>query len=157
MQINGEYTVPADVETVWQALNDPQVLKLCIKGCEKIEKITDTEFAAKVTSKIGPVKAKFDVEIELSNLQPPHKYTLSGGGKGGVVGFAKGQADIQLAQTDDGQTNINYDAGIQASGKLAQIGSRLFVGATRKIAAEFFETFQQYLRGDLTLDNDQVS
>jgi len=152
MQINGEYTVPADVDTVWKALNDPQVLKLCIKGCEHIEKITDTEFAAKVTSKIGPVKAKFDVEIELSNLEPPHKYTLSGGGKGGVVGFAKGMADIQLIDAADGQTNISYDAGIQASGKLAQIGSRLFVGATRKIAAEFFETFGKYLSGEVQIE-----
>ena len=152
MQINGEYTVPADVETVWMALNDPQVLKLCIKGCDYIEKITDTEFAAKVTSKIGPVKAKFDVEIELSNLNPPHEYTLSGGGKGGVVGFAKGLADIKLTEGQDGQTNITYDAGIQASGKLAQIGSRLFVGATRKIAAEFFETFGKYLSGDVQIE-----
>ena len=152
MQINGEYTVPADVDTVWKALNDPEVLKLCIKGCEHIEKKTDTEFAAKVTSKIGPVKAKFDVEIELSNLEPPHKYTLSGGGKGGVVGFAKGQADIQLTEVEQGQTNINYEAGIQASGKLAQVGSRLFVGATRKIAAEFFETFGRYLSGDLSVE-----
>jgi len=147
MEINGEYNVPADVDTVWQALNDPKVLKLCIKGCEQIEKISDTEFAAKVTSRIGPVKAKFDVEIELSNLEPPHKYTLSGGGKGGVVGFAKGAADVQLRPNDDG-TLINYQAGIQASGKLAQIGSRLFVGATRKIAADFFETLHQHLSAE---------
>ena len=148
MQIDGEYEVPANVETVWQALNDPEVLKLCIKGCESIEKKSETEFAAKVTSRIGPVKAKFDVEIELTNLEPPHKYTLSGGGKGGVVGFAKGTADIQLQPYENG-TKIIYQAGIQASGKLAQIGSRLFVGATRKIAAEFFEAFQQHLSGDL--------
>lgn len=152
MQVNGEYTVPADVDTVWRALNDPQVLKLCIKGCEYIEKITETEFAAKVTSKIGPVKAKFDVGIELTNLEPPNRYTLSGGGKGGAVGFAKGVADVQLTEVQDGQTNISYDAGIQASGKLAQIGSRLFVGATRKIAAEFFETFAGYLSGDVRID-----
>ena len=149
MQIDGEYSVPADVDTVWQALNDPAVLKQCIKGCETIEKISDTEFAAKVTSKIGPVKAKFDVEIGLSNLDPPHKYTLSGGGKGGVVGFAKGVADVQLAPLEDGQTQINYQAGLQASGKLAQIGSRLFVSATRKLAADFFDTFGQYLAGEL--------
>lgn len=148
MQIDGEHEVPADVEAVWKALNDPQVLKLCIKGCESIEKKSDTEFAAKVTTRIGPVKAKFDVVIELTNLEPPHKYTLSGGGKGGVVGFAKGTADIQLQPNDNG-TQINYQAGIQASGKLAQIGSRLFVGATRKIAAEFFDTFQLYLSGDI--------
>ncbi len=152
MQINGEHNVPADVETVWKALNDPEVLKLCITGCEFIEKITDTEFTAKVTSKIGPVKAKFDVEILLSNLEPPHKYTLSGGGKGGVVGFAKGQADVQLLAIEDNHTNISYEAGIQASGKLAQIGSRLFVGTTRKLAAEFFDTFARYLSGEVQID-----
>lgn len=155
MQVTGEYKVPADVETVWHSLNDPQVLKLCIKGCEHIEKISETEFAARVNSKIGPVKAKFDVEIELSNLDPPFKYTLVGGGKGGVVGFAKGQADIVLSDLQDGQTQIVYDAGIQASGKLAQVGSRLFVGATRKLANEFFDTFQQYLSGEIDLQNTQ--
>ncbi len=149
MQIDGEYAVPADVNTVWEALNDPAVLKQCIKGCESIEKISDTEFAAKVTSKIGPVKAKFDVDISLSNLEPPYKYTLSGGGKGGVVGFAKGVADVELKTLEDGQTQILYQAGLQASGKLAQIGSRLFVSATRKIASEFFEAFQQYLSGEV--------
>ena len=153
MNIEGEYTVPGNLESIWQALNDPQVLKLCIKGCEKIEKKSDTEFAAIVVSRIGPVKAKFDVDIELSNLEPPHKYTLSGGGKGGVVGFAKGVADIQLQSADEGMTSINYEAGIQASGKLAQIGSRLFVGATRKIAADFFDTFEKYLKGEIQIES----
>ena len=140
MEMNGEFTLPAGRESVWTALNDPEVLKRCIPGCESLERTSDTQFDAKMSAKIGPVKAKFSTSIELSEFNPPQSYTLSGQGKGGAAGFAKGAARVSLSVVDAG-TLLSYEVEVQVGGKLAQIGSRLVAGAARKLADQFFVAF----------------
>ncbi len=140
MDISGEFDIPADRQQVWEALNDPDVLAQCIPGCESIERTSDTAFVAKMIAKIGPVKARFESHILLSNLNPPSSYTISGEGKGGPAGFGKGSAEVTLAESD-GNTTLYYTATLLVGGKLAQIGSRLVGGAARKIANDFFGKF----------------
>ena len=140
VDINGEYRIPASRERVWAALNDPRVLEQCIPGCESIECQSEGEFLAVIRSRIGPVSARFDSRIELSNLDPPASYTISGAGKGGAAGFGRGSADVELEAHGE-ETVLRYRAELQVGGKLAQIGSRLVVGASRKIAADFFTRF----------------
>jgi carbon monoxide dehydrogenase subunit G len=144
MNFTGRYTIPAPVEAVWTALNDPEVLKACIPGCEQIEKTSPTDFTATATLKIGPVKATFRGKVKLSDLDPPHRCKLSGEGQGGVAGFAKGNADIALA-ADGGGTVLTYTAAASVGGKLAQIGQRLIDGAAKQIADDFFGRFSQTL------------
>ena len=140
MQMTGEYLIPAPRAKVWAALNDPEVLKQSIPGCESIEKISDTEFTAKVRAKVGPVSAAFNGAVKLSDLDPPNGYTISGEGKGGAAGFAKGGAKVRL--TEDGAgTRLAYEVEAQVGGKLAQIGSRLIDGTARKLSEEFFSNF----------------
>ncbi len=140
MDISGEFDIPASRQQVWEALNDPDVLAQCIPGCESIERESDTAFVAKMKAKIGPVKARFESRILLSNLNPPQSYTISGEGKGGPAGFGKGSADVTLAEID-GNTTLHYTAKLLVGGKLAQVGSRLVGGAARKIANDFFGKF----------------
>ena len=142
MDITGDFDIPAPRQQVWEALNDPDVLAQCIPGCESIERESDTELTAKMKAKIGPVKARFESRVVLSNLNPPQSYTISGEGKGGPAGFGKGSADVTLA--DDGaNTKLHYTATLQVGGKLAQVGSRLVGGAARKIANDFFSKFAE--------------
>jgi len=129
---------------VWAALIDSEVLKECIPGCESLEKISDTEFAAMIIAAIGPVRAKFNTSLTLEKVQPPESYTLVGSGKGGAAGFGRGRADIRLDETD-GVTQLTYTADFKVGGKLAQVGSRLVLGATRKMAKEFFWNFSRRL------------
>lgn len=143
MDMTGEFRIPAPRQKVWDALNDPEALKQCIPGCESIEKISDTEFAVKVLSKVGPVKAKFATKLTLSNLDPPASYTIAGEGQGGVAGFAKGSADVTLEE-DQSETVLRYAAQFQAGGKLAQVGSRLLGGTARKLADDFFGNFAAF-------------
>ncbi len=140
MDISGEFEIPASRQQVWEALNDPEVLAQCIPGCESIERESDTELLAKMKAKIGPVKARFESRILLTNLNPPQSYTISGEGKGGPAGFGKGSADVTLAEAD-GATTLSYTATLQVGGKLAQVGSRLVGAAARKIADDFFSKF----------------
>ena len=140
MEMHGERRIPASREIVWQGLNDPAILKICIPGCETIEKISATEFAAKVVARVGPVKATFAGKVTLSDLDPPAGYTISGEGTGGVAGFAKGGATVALSE-ENGETVLRYGAQGQVGGKLAQIGSRLVDGVARKMADEFFTRF----------------
>ncbi|MCH9671921.1 MAG: carbon monoxide dehydrogenase subunit G [Gammaproteobacteria bacterium] len=140
MDINGEFRIPRDREKVWAALNDPDVLAECIPGCDAIERISDTEFAARITAKFGPVKSKFETTVTLSDLNPPESYTLVGEGKGGVAGFARGSADVKL-DADGDETVLTYSARIQPGGKLAQVGSRLIGGTARKLSEDFFTKF----------------
>ena len=142
MEISGEYRIAAPRQTVWEGLNDPEVLKQCIPGCEEIEKTSDTEMSAKVKAKVGPVSAKFAGTVTLSNLNPPESYTISGEGKGGAAGFAKGAADVALEE-DGAETILRYTATAQVGGKLAQIGSRLIKGTADKMANDFFGTFSE--------------
>jgi len=145
MEMTGEQLIPAPREAVWQALNDPEVLKASIPGCETLTKTSDTSFEAKVKAKVGPVSASFTGAVTLSNIDPPKGYTISGEGKGGVAGFAKGGADVRLEEAEGNQTRLFYDVKAQVGGKLAQIGSRLIEGTAKKLAGEFFENFAQHV------------
>ena len=143
MKMTGEEIIAAPRRVVWDALNDPEVLKQSITGCDEIKKKSDTEFEAKVTAKVGPVKASFLGAVKLSKLNPPRSYVISGEGKGGVAGFAKGGAIVQLSDTADGQTKLSYDVDAQVGGKLAQIGSRLIDSTSKKMASDFFKKFNK--------------
>jgi hypothetical protein len=147
MEMTGEQLIPAPRETVWQALNDPEVLQASIPGCEHLTKTADNAFEAKVKAKVGPVSATFTGAVTLSNIDPPKSYTISGEGKGGVAGFAKGGADVRLEEAEGGQTRLLYDVKAQVGGKLAQIGSRLIEGTAKKLAGEFFANFAERVGG----------
>jgi carbon monoxide dehydrogenase subunit G len=140
MEMTGSYRIAAPRDVVWAALNDPEVLKACIPGCESLEKLSDTEMRAAVTSKIGPVKAKFTGKVNLLDLNPPESYTISGEGSGGAAGFAKGGADVKLTE-DGADTVLTYTAKAQVGGKIAQLGARLIDGVAKKMADEFFSKF----------------
>ena len=142
MKMEGQQLIPAPQERVWEALNDPEVLKLSIPGCETVEKNSETEFQASMTLKFGPVKAKFKGKVTLSELDPPNGYTLTGEGKGGAAGFGKGEAKVSLKQ-QDGQTLLTYAVDAKVGGKIAQIGSRLVDSAAKKMAADFFKAFSE--------------
>lgn len=138
MDMKGEYRIAARREEVWALINDPAVLRACLPGCDSLEGTPETGFAARVTTKIGPVKATFAGNVALSNVNAPESLTISGEGKGGVAGFAKGGADVHLAE-DGGQTVLTYLAKAQVGGKLAQLGARLIDSTAKKLADEFFE------------------
>ena len=146
MDMSGEYTIPAPREKVWEALNDPEVLKQCIDGCQSLEKTSDTEFKAKVTAKVGPVKATFNGTVNLSDIDPPNGYTISGEGQGGVAGFAKGGAQVKLSG-EGNETVLNYEANAEVGGKLASVGSRLVLGVAKKTADDFFSKFSDIVGG----------
>jgi len=141
MDITGEYRIPAPREDVWRALNDPNILKQCIPGCESVEKLSETEFTAKVVLKIGPMTAKFAGKGTLSDLDPPNGYTITGEGQGGVAGFGKGKASVTLASEAAAMTVLRYKAEAQVGGKMAQLGARLIDSTTKKLAEEFFRSF----------------
>jgi len=140
MTMNGEVQLNASREAVWAKLNDADVLKICIPGCEQLDKLSDTEFQAIAVTKIGPVKAKWKGKVHLTDLDPPNGYKISGEGEGGIAGFAKGGAQVVLAAKDGG-TLLTYNVEAQIGGKLAQLGQRLIAGAAKKMADEFFEKF----------------
>ena len=146
MDMTGEFHIPAPRDVVWKALNDPEILKRSIAGCEELEKTSDTEFTAKVTAKVGPVKARFTGKVTLSDLDPPNGYKISGEGEGGVAGFAKGGATVALADKDGG-TLLTYNVEAQIGGKLAQLGQRLINGSAKKLADEFFTNFAKAVQG----------
>jgi carbon monoxide dehydrogenase subunit G len=146
MKMSGEEIIGASRETVWKALNDPQILKQCIPGCESIAKRSDTQFEAKVIAKVGPVKAGFTGIVNLSELNPPSSYRISGEGKGGLAGFATGGADVRLEDADGG-TKLSYDVEAQVGGKLAMLGSRLIDSTARSMATQFFEKFASVVGG----------
>ena len=146
MDLTGEYRIDAAREKVWDALNDPEILKQCIDGCQELIKDSDTQFSAKVTMKIGPVKAKFAGKVTLSDINPPEGYTISGEGQGGVAGFAKGGADVKLTE-DGSETVLTYSAKAEVGGKLASVGSRLVEGVAKKTADDFFGKFSEIVGG----------
>lgn len=147
MKLSDEKRIAAPREKVWAGLNDVDILKSSIPGCEELEKTSDTGFEAVVRAKVGPVKAKFKGAVELSDLNPPESYRISGEGKGGAAGFAKGGANITLVEDGD-DTILKYDVDADVGGKLAQIGGRLLEGTTKKLAGEFFDNFEKALQGD---------
>ncbi len=140
MTMAGEQLLTAPREKVWAALNDTEVLKACIPGCETLEKLSDTEFMAVATNKIGPVKARFKGKVRLTDLDPPNGYKISGEGDGGIAGFAKGGAVVVLTEKDGG-TLLSYNVEAQIGGKLAQLGQRLINGVAKKLADDFFVKF----------------
>ena len=144
MEIKGEYQIASSREDVWRALVDPEMLKKCIPGCESMEQISETEFAARIMAAIGPVRARFDTRLTLENLVPPDSYTLVGESKAGAAGFGRGSADVALTENENG-TLLSYTADFKVGGKLAQVGSRLVVGATKKTADDFFGSFSKEL------------
>jgi hypothetical protein len=145
MTMTGEVNLPADRDAVWAALNDPEVLKTCIPGCQELTKVSDTEFEAIAKVAVGPVKATFKGKISLQDLDPPNAYTIRGEGQGGVAGFAKGGAKVRLEPGEEGGTKLVYDVEATVGGKLAQLGGRLVNGVAKKNADEFFACFVKAL------------
>jgi len=146
MEMSGEYRIEAPRDKVWDALNDPEILKQAIPGCDEIQRLSDTELSAKVTAKVGPVKASFTGQVTLSDLDPPNSYRISGEGKGGAAGFAKGGANVSL-EADGDATILRYEVDATVGGKLAQLGARLIDGTAKKMAGEFFRNFGQIVSG----------
>ena len=145
--MSGEERIPAPREAVWMALNDPEVLEKCIPGCQSLEKVSDTELKAKVGLKMGPVKATFDGEVELSDINAPESYRIAGEGKGGVAGHAKGGANVRLAE-DGAETLLTYDVDASVGGKIAQLGSRLIDSTAKKLAGQFFGNLREHFEVD---------
>jgi carbon monoxide dehydrogenase subunit G len=140
MQQSGEHRIEAPIDQVWRALNDPEVLARCIDGCESLERIADNAFKAKVRAKVGPVSALFSGDITMTDIDPPHAYTLQASAQGGAAGVGKGVAKVRLSQ-DGAATVLSYDVEGNVGGKLAQVGQRLIDGAARKMADDFFAAF----------------
>jgi carbon monoxide dehydrogenase subunit G len=142
MELNDKIFIAAPMAQVYEALNDPEILKACIPGCEELIKHSDPDFEAKVVLKVGPVKAKFAGNVTLDQSGAPDQFSLTGKGNGGAAGFAKGGADVTLTEHDDG-TMLSYTAKAEIGGKLAQLGSRLIVGTAKKLASKFFVKFSE--------------
>lgn len=151
MEMTGEYRIPAPRQRVWDALNDPAVLKACIPGCKQLEKISETDFNAIVATKVGPMSATFRGSVNLSDLDPPNGYTLTGQGQGGAAGFARMGARVSLKQESD-DTLLAYAAQAEIGGKLASVGSRLIQTVARKNADDFFSAFARQLGGTGVLE-----
>lgn len=156
MDMSGEHRIGAPRDTVWAALNDAEVLRACIPGCESLEKSSPTAFHARVVQKIGPVKARFEGGVELVNIDAPASYTIQGEGKGGVAGFAKGAADVQLAEDGDA-TVLTYQVHAMVGGKLARLGSRLINSTSKKLAGQFFDNFEAHLNGGSADEPDDAA
>jgi carbon monoxide dehydrogenase subunit G len=150
MELQGQRHIPAPIDKTWAALNDPAVLKACIAGCESLERQGDDAYQALVAVRVGPVSAKFKGNLKLSDVKPPHSYTIHFDGQGGVAGFGKGSAEVSLTPQGQG-TTLAYLARAQVGGKMAQIGSRLIDAAAGKIAEDFFTAFEAALKpADIT-------
>ncbi|MDD1529952.1 carbon monoxide dehydrogenase [Bradyrhizobium sp. WBOS7] len=141
MQMNDSQRIPASKAKVWAALNDPEILRRCIPGCQSLEMVSPTEMTATVVLKVGPVKATFSGKVTLTDIDAPHGYRIVGEGAGGVAGFAKGGAKVRLAEETPDVTILHYEADAQIGGKLAQLGARLIESTSRKLAASFFDNF----------------
>jgi uncharacterized protein len=140
--MTGEQLIAAPQQATWEALNDPDVLKACVPGCESITLVNPNEYQVLMTARVGPVSAKFRGRLSLSDIKPPHSYSLAFEGQGGPAGFAKGGAQVKLFPEKD-QTRLVYEAKANVGGKLAQIGSRLVDAAAKKVADEFFNNFNK--------------
>lgn len=147
MDMTGEYRIAASRDVVWAALNDAEVLKACIPGCQELEKSSETEMTALVVLKIGPVKAKFKGAVELVNINAPASYTIQGEGTGGIAGYAKGSADVALVADGD-ETILTFTANAHVGGKIAQLGSRLIDSTAKKLANKFFDNFHNHLSNE---------
>jgi uncharacterized protein len=144
MEMTGERRIPAPRQQVWDALNDPEVLRASIPGCESVEREGEDQFKARVALKIGPMSAKFAGKVKLENINAPAGYTISGEGSGGAMGFAKGGADVALAEAGPGETLLNYNVKAQVGGKIAQLGARLVDSTAKQMADQFFDRFSAH-------------
>ena len=143
MTMKGEVALPAARQIVWEKLNDPEVLKACIPGCQTLERTENGGFTAVVKLKVGPVSATFKGNVELTDLDPPNGYRIQGQGEGGIAGFAKGGAQVTLTDAEGGGTLLSYDVEANVGGKIAQLGARLIDGVAKKNADQFFATFAE--------------
>ena len=146
MTMKGEVALPADQQTVWAKLNDPEVLKACIPGCQTLDKTGENGFSAVVKVKVGPVSATFKGNVELQDLDPPNGYHIVGQGEGGIAGFAKGGAKVTLTDAEGGGTLLSYDVEANVGGKIAQLGARLIDGVAKKNADQFFASFAENVK-----------
>jgi len=156
MELAGESLIPAPIDTVWAGLNNPDILRACIPGCEALEQVSPTEMTARVVQKVGPVSASFSGKVTLSDLDPPHSYRITGQGSGGVAGFAKGSALIQLTEQDGG-TKLTYTVDVTLGGKIAQLGGRMIKGLAGRLADQFFQTFSDHVTGAAKAPSPAVS
>jgi len=141
MDMNGERRIPAPRQRVWDALNDPEMLRQSIPGCESVTRTAEDAFEAKVAFKIGPMAAKFAGKVKLENINAPVSYTISGEGNGGAMGFAKGGADVALEEIAPGVTLLKYAVKAQVGGKMAQLGARLIDSTAKQMSDQFFDRF----------------
>lgn len=141
MEMTGERQIAAPRQRVWEALNDPEVLKASIPGCDSVARTGDDSFEAKVSVKLGPMSAKFGGKVQLTNINPPASYTISGEGSGGAMGFAKGGADVALEEVGPDATVLRYSVKAQVGGKMAQLGARLIDSTAKSMADQFFDRF----------------
>jgi len=146
MEMTGEQLIPLPQAATWKALNDPEVLKDCIPGCESLTLLAENEYEVVLTAKVGPVSAKFKGKMTVTNADPPRAYTLSFEGQGGVAGFARGEATVTLTP-EASNTKLAYTAKATVGGKLAQVGARLIDGVAKQLAGKFFEAFNQRASG----------
>ncbi len=140
MDLQGEATIPAPPHEVWGALQDPEILKNCITGCQEMERISETQYQSKVRAKVGPVRATFSATIQMVDIDEPHSYTLQVEAMGGAAGFGRGSAQISL-EDQGASTRLKYLVSGNVGGKLAQIGSRLITGVSNTMATQFFKNF----------------
>jgi uncharacterized protein len=147
MEMTGEQLIPASQQDTWKALNDPDVLKACVPGCESITLVNENEYQVQMTARVGPVSAKFRGRLSLFDIKPPTSYSLAFEGQGGPAGFAKGAAQVKLTAQGPTETKLAYDVKASVGGKLAQIGSRLIDAAAKKVADEFFSNFTKRMAG----------
>ena len=155
MKLFGSYQINLEKQKVWEALNDPEILKQAIPGCEEFTKNSDTEFTAKATNKIGPFNASFIGDIELNNLNPPNSYKISGSGNS-PVGFASGEANVKLEEHQNG-TKLTYEVEANVGGKIAQVGSRLIDMTAKKMADIFFKKFSEVISKETITSNEQIN
>src|SRR6201996_2139473 len=146
MQMNDSQRIPASKEKVWAALNNPEILKQCIPGCQSLEMTNPNEMTATVGLKVGPVKATFGGKVTLSDLDPPNSYRITGEGNGGIAGFAKGGATVKLSEESADVTILSYQVDAQIGGKLAQLGGRLIDSTAKKLASQFFFSFSELVK-----------
>ena len=146
MEMHASRTLAVNQQQAWEALNDPQTLKQCLAGCEKFEATEEGPYAVTMAVKVGPVSAKFNGKVTLSDVQPPESYTIAFEGQGGVAGFGKGQAKVGLTPLDDGHCDLQYDVQAQVGGKIAQLGQRLIDGAAKNMAEDFFARFEALMQ-----------
>ena len=147
MEMRGEYRIAAGREAVWAALNEPSVLQACLEGCESFDKISDTDFKAKMTTRVGPIRTKFSCAIQLSDLDPPNSYTLSGLGDGGASGYARGSVKVSLAESE-GATVLSYAVDASLRGKIGQMGARVVDNVARGMADKFFGKLSAMVAGE---------